>query len=296
MIIAGFVLVKLAIHFATANGYGYFRDELYYIVCGQRLDWGYVDHPPLVPLAARVGRAIFGQNLFGLRFFPAVAGAITVALTGCMARALGGRRFAVFLGCLAALLAPEYLGSQSKLATDSLEPAFWAGCLYVLLLIVRDGKPRLWPWFGLIAGLGVETKHSMVFFGVAVFAALLLVPERRLIWNRWFLLATLIAVALALPNLIWQIRNHFPTYELLSNISHSNKNVVLGPFAYFSQQLLLMGPLSAPLWLAGLWALLRGGSWRQYRVFGIAYLVLLILMVVLKGKNYYLTPIYPILF
>ncbi len=296
-IIALFVTMKLALHFATANGYGYFRDELYYIVCGQRLDWGYVDHPPLAPLAARVGRMIFGENLFGLRFFPAVAGATTIALTGFMTRDLGGRRFAVALSCLAVLLAPMYLGSQSKLATDSLEPVFWAGCLCLLLRIIRDQNIRLWPWFGLIAGLGVETKHSMVFFGFAVLVALLLVPERKLLWNRWFLLAAVIATLLSLPNLIWQIRHHFPTYELLSNISHSNKNVVLGPVAYFAQQFLLMGPLSAPIWLTGLWVLLRGyQDWRRYRAFGIAYVVLLALMILLKGKNYYLTPIYPILF
>jgi hypothetical protein len=291
------VLVKLTLHFATANGYGYFRDELYYIVCGQRLDWGYVDHPPLAPLAAHVGRMIFGENLFGLRFFPAVAGAITIALTGLMTRDFGGRRFAVALSCLAVLLAPMYLGSQSKLATDSIEPVFWAGCLYLLLRIIRDQNTRLWPWFGLVAGLGFETKHSMVFFGFAVLVALLLAPERKLLWNRWFLLAAVIATLLALPNLIWQIRNHFPTYELLSNISHSNKNVVLGPVAYFGQQFLLMGPLSAPIWLTGLWVLLRGNQdWRRYRAFGIAYVVLLALMILLKGKNYYLAPIYPILF
>jgi hypothetical protein len=294
-IILVFAAVKLLLHFVTANGYGYFRDELYFIVCGGRLDWGYVDHPPLAPLAARVGRAIFGENLFGLRFFPAVSGAIALALTGLMARELGGRRFAIALACLGYLAAPVYLASQSKLATDSIEPAFWAACLYMLVRIIREQNPRLWVWFAVFAGLGVQTKHSIVFFGVAVLVAFLLVPERRLMWNRWFAIAALAALIIALPNLIWQMQHGFPTYELLSNISHSNKNVVLGPLAYAGQQLLLIGPLSWPIWLTGLIALLMGKLGREYRVFGVTYLVLLLLMIVLKGKSYYLTPIYPIL-
>jgi len=294
-VVATFVAIKLALHFATSGGYGYFRDELYYIVCGQRLDWGYVDHPPLTPLAARVGRAIFGENLFGLRFFPALSGAATMIIAALMTRDLGGRRFAIALTCLAMLVAPHYLGSQAKLATDSIEPPFWAGCAYVLLRSIRENDPRLWPWFGLLAGLGIEVKHSVVFFGFAILFALLLTPERKFIFDRYFVFAGVLAFALALPNLIWQIRHHWATYELLSNISRSNKNVVLGPFEFFAQQLLIMNPISSPIWLIGLGALLFRREWRSYRVFGFAYLIALTLFILLKGKNYYLAPIYPIL-
>ena len=295
-VVAGFVAVKLALHFATSGGYGYFRDELYYIVCGQRLDWGYVDHPPLTPLAARIGRAIFGENLFAIRFFPAVSGAVTMVIAALMARDLGGRRYAIALTCLAMLVAPHYLGSQAKLATDSIEPPFWAGCAYILLRIIREGNTRLWLWFGLIAGLGIEVKHSIVLFGFSILVALLLTPERKFIFSRYFALAGLIASALALPNLIWQIEHHWATYELLSNISHSNKNVVLGPVQYFAQQFLLMNPISSPIWLIGLCALVLRREWKPYRLFSFAYLIALTLFIALKGKNYYLAPIYPILF
>ena len=65
----GFAAVKLAIQFALTLwtqhlGYGYFRDEFYYIACGRHLAWGYVDHGPIVALQARLGELLFGDSLF----------------------------------------------------------------------------------------------------------------------------------------------------------------------------------------------------------------------------------------
>jgi hypothetical protein len=91
-IIAAFVIAKLAIHFVFNRGYGYFRDELYYLACGQHLDWGYVDQPPLVAVAARLSRTLFGDSLSAIRLLPALAGAAKLVLSGLIAREFGGRR------------------------------------------------------------------------------------------------------------------------------------------------------------------------------------------------------------
>ncbi|HEV8523636.1 MAG TPA: glycosyltransferase family 39 protein [Terriglobales bacterium] len=286
---------KLLLHLFAASGYGIFRDELYFIVCGWRLDWGYVDQPPLVPLLARMGTALFGTTAFGVRFFAAVAGALTVAMAGLTARELGGRRFAQALACVGVLAAPHYLGSQGKLATDTVEPLFWAAASYVLVRIIRREEPELWPWFGLLAGLGLQSKHSTVFFGFAVILALLLTPQRRLLWNRWFALAGLVAFLVFLPNLVWQIRHDWATLELLRNVKNSHKNIVLGPLTYFLNQILMMHPLGAPLWLAGVGWFLFGREGRRWRVFALAYVALFVIFVVLKGKAYYLASVYVVL-
>src|SRR3954463_56742 len=88
---------KLLLHLLTANRYGIFRDELYYLACAEHLDWGYVDQPPLIALVAWVARHLFGNWLIGLRLFPAIAGAALVWLTGRLAQEFGGERFAVGL-------------------------------------------------------------------------------------------------------------------------------------------------------------------------------------------------------
>jgi hypothetical protein len=296
MIVFALAALRLIVPLFNAEPFGYFRDELYYLVCGLRPDWGYVDHPPMAPLLAVAGWKLFGESLYGLRFFPALFGAVTVALTGAMARRLGAGTFGQALPALAALLAPLYIVTGSKLSTDSFELLFWAGMTYAVLLMLDRNQPRMWLWFGLWAGLGLEAKHSTVFFGFALVTALVLARRWDLLFNRWIVIGGAVAFLIALPNVMWQWQHGWPTYELLSNIKNSGKNVVLNPLEYFGQQIFLLGPAALPLWLAGLVWLLRGKPEPRYRVFGFAWLVAFAVIVALKGKNYYLGPAYPMLF
>jgi 4-amino-4-deoxy-L-arabinose transferase-like glycosyltransferase len=271
--VAVFATATLLIHLLTNGRYGYFRDELYFIACARRLDWGYVDMAPLSALTLRIELALLGESLFALRFLPALAGGGTVVLTGTLARELGGRMWAVILACAASLSALVYLGIGNFYSLNVFEPLFWMSCIYLLVRIINGGSPRLWLLFGLVAGLGLENKHSMAFFGAAVATALLLTPERRHLTRRWVWLGGLIALGLALPNLLWQVEHGWPTLALLQNIARSNKNVVLGPMEFIGQQILIMNPATAPLWIGGLIWLLGARDGRCYRVLAIAYLV-----------------------
>src|SRR3712207_5800541 len=123
---------KLLIHFLTNGGYGYFRDELYYLACGEHLDWGYVDQAPLIAVVAWFERAAFGDSLFALRLLPALAGAATVFLTGLIAREAGGRRFAVLLACLSVIVAPYFLSINTILTMNAFEPLVWVACAYIV--------------------------------------------------------------------------------------------------------------------------------------------------------------------
>jgi len=285
---------KLLIHLATANRYGYFRDELYFLDCARHLDWGYVDCAPLIAVYAKVA-LLLGGSLPVLRSIAAFAGAARVALTVLLARELGGRRFAQALAGLCALATPIYLGVDSILTMNGFESLFWMGCVYFLIRIVRTGDSRLWVWFGVLAGLGLENKHSMLLFGGAVAIAILLSPERRELSKPWIWIGAGIALLILLPNIVWQFRHHFPTVEDLENVRRMGKNVVLSPSQFLGQQILLLHPALLPIWFAGLISLFVG-RFSRLRVLGWIYLVLLALMIALKAKNYYLTPIYPMLF
>jgi hypothetical protein len=285
--------VALLVHLLTINRYGYFRDELYYIACSRHLAFGYVDLAPLSALLLRIETAIFGTSLFALRFFPAFAHAATIVLTGAIARELGGRAWAVALACVGSLSAIVYLAIGNFYSLNAFEPLFWGGCVYLLVRILNGGSPRLWLWFGLVAGIGVENKHSIAFFGAGLLVALLITRERRHLAQRWIWLGGLIAIVVALPNILWQIAHHWPTWELLNNIAHSHKNVVLTPAQFVAQQVLIMNPATLPLWLGGLvWLLVRP----KYRALGLGYLVTLAIFILLHGKHYYFAPIYPMLF
>ncbi len=291
-----FSAIALLVHLLTNGRYGYFRDELYYIACGQHLAFGYVDQPPLSILLLRLSEALLGNSLFAIRFLPALAGAATVAITGLIARELGGRAWAIGLACAGTLCALFNLAVGNFFSMNAFEPLFWMGCVYLLVRIINGGSAILWLWFGVLLGVGLENKHSTAFFGVAIFIALLLTPERRHFTAKWIWLGGLLAFAVALPNILWQAQHHWPTYELLTNIAHSDKNVALGPAQFIVQQIVFMNPGTLPLWLAGLYWVFGSRDGRRYMALGIAYVVILAEFIILHGKSYYLAPAYPMLF
>src|SRR5260370_42438541 len=140
-----YVLAALAVfvHFLFNSKYGYFRDELYYAACGEHLAWGYVDHAPLIALASRISRGLFGDSLFALRLLPALSAAPKAWLAGWMARAIDGARFAQFFAGLLVLLAPIYLTFDNFLSLNAFEPVFWMACAAIVLRILNGGSPRL---------------------------------------------------------------------------------------------------------------------------------------------------------
>ncbi|HSP16627.1 MAG TPA: glycosyltransferase family 39 protein [Thermoanaerobaculia bacterium] len=284
---------KLAIHLiSSVRNYGYFRDELYYLDMARHLDWGYVDSAPLIAVYAKIA-LLMGGSLAALRILPALAGTALVALSILIARELGGGRYAQLLTGLAILISPAVLVMDSLMTMNAFEPLFWMGCALVLAHIVNTGNSRLWLWFGVLSGLGLENKHSTLFFGFAVVVALLLTEHRREFLKPWIWIAGAIALALFLPNLIWQYQHHFPTIEDLQNVRREGKNVVLGPLAFVKQQIVSVHPVLFPLWLGGLVSFLRN---RTFRVLGFTFLVFFVVMELSHAKDYYMFPAYPMMF
>jgi 4-amino-4-deoxy-L-arabinose transferase-like glycosyltransferase len=289
-------VAKLLLHVGTASRYGYFGDELYFMACGEHLDWGYVDQPPLVALVAWLVRHTLGTSLLAVRLPSALAGAALVLLTGLLAREMGGGRFAMGLAALASALAGVYLVMHYLFTMNAFEPLFWTGCAYVIVRIVRTGDQRLWLAFGAVAGLGLQNKYSMVIFGLALVVGVLLSPERRAFAKPWLWLGGLLALLIFLPNLVWNVHHGWPFLELMRNIRASGRDVVLGPVEYVARVALSMNPANVPIWLAGLgWLLLSAGG-RAFRPLGWAFLVTLATFVITKGKDYYLAPAFATLF
>lgn len=295
VLIWGIALAKLLIHIYFNNRYGYFRDEFDYMSCGNHLQWGYVDQPPLIPFLTHICRAVLGDSLRSIRFIPALASSFLVVQTAVLAREFGGRRFALLLSAVCIVVNPQYLSNGSLLGTNCLEPNLWMGCAYFLVLAINRDKPRYLLWFGVIAGLGLEEKYSIAVFGMAIVIGLLLTPLRRLFLDKWLWLGGLAALLIFLPNLLWNIHYHWPFLQLMHNIRAEGRDIALGPAQFFFQQLLVMNPIVAPLWLGGLFALLFSTRLRAYRVLGWSYVISYATFFVLHGKNYYLTPIYPML-
>jgi hypothetical protein len=288
-------LAKFLVHIYFNNRYGYFRDEFDYIACGDHLAWGYVDQPPLIPFLIHVCRALLGDSLRSIRFIPALASSLLVVQAAVIARELGGKRFALFLTAITVAIAPQYLSNGSLLGTNCLEPNLWMGCAYFVVLAIKRNDPRHCLWFGVVAGLGMEEKYSIAFFGVGIVAGLLLTQQRRVFLSKWIWLGGAAALLIFLPNLLWNIHYHWPFLELMRNIKADGRNVVLPAGQFFFQQTLLVNPLTAPIWIAGLMAFFFSPRLKAYRALGWSYLACYAIFFLLHGKNYYLAPIYPML-
>lgn len=287
-------LAKFVLHLLVAGRYGYFRDELYYIVCGQHLAFGYVDHPPFTPLMAAVSRALFGDSLVGLRVFPALAGAATVVLAGLIARKLGGGRLAQVLAAVSVLVSPVILNFGYMLTNNAFDVLFWTAAAYVLTIILKDDRPKLWPLFGLVAGLALQNKYSIAFFAAALLAGFLLTPARSRLRSPWFWAGGAVALALVLPNLVWQIRHGLPFVELNRN-AVASKNAVLTVWQFLTGQILETHPLVFLFVLIGVFYFLLAPETKSVRAFGWAYLGLFVFFVVSGGKTYYMASIYPLM-
>src|SRR6202451_4614314 len=294
VLLLSLALAKLLIQFAGINHFGFFRDELYYMACGQHLAWGYIDQPPLIALIAWFARHAFGDSLFAVRLLSALAGAAVVFLTGWIACEFGGGLFAQFLAALAMLFAPAFLAFDSFLSMNAFEPLFWLLCAWIAIRIVKGASPRLWLLFGAVAGVGLENKHSMLVFGFAFVAGLLLSGQARLFRSKWMWLGAGVALAIFLPNVLWEARNGWPQIEVVRN-AQQFKNEAIVPMQFLFEQVLFMQPLALPVWLAGLWWYFAAPEGKPFRFLGWSYVFVLVIFIVLRGKSYYALPIYPLL-
>ena len=283
--------IPFVLHLLAANRYGFFRDELYFIVCGRHPALGYVDQPPLAPLLA-AGSQLFGRSLWLLRLIPAIFQVGAVVTACALARLLGGGRTAQVFSGLCAGLSPLLLAMAGLLETTSLEPFFWTVVAYAMLRAVLRDSPSWFVVAGAVAGVALQAKYTLAFLLVAMMAGLIIAGPRDVFARRRFWLGAMVTLTLAGPNLWWQSSHGWPFWELLRNDA-VDKNVVLTPGAWLVQQLVIYGPPMAPVWLAGIVALtLR----RRTRFFGVATLLVYAAFLVLHARDYYLAGLYPVLY
>jgi len=295
-LLGGLSFAVFAAHMFVSGRYGYFVDELYYLACSHHLAWGYVDQPPLIALITWLERVTLGDSLPALHFLPAVAAGLRVLLTGLFAQELGARRFGIVLACVCVMVAPIYLGLDSLLTMNVFESLFWMGAALIALKIFHGASPKLWLLFGVVCGIGLLNKHSMLFFGFGLFVGLLLTKQRRQFLEPWIWLGGMIALAIFLPNLAWEIQRNFPTIELLRNVQASGRNTEVGPGMFMVLQVMILHPLAAPVWIAGLVELLRDRQGKGWRVLGITWILIMVCMLTMHGRLYYPAPAYPLLF
>ena len=296
-------LLTILIHFLANGGYGYFRDELYYVACSKHLAAGYVDQPPFSIFILFASIKLFGDSIFALRLIPALLSGVTVYLGGMITRKLGGGPTAVFLACLSIAIAPAFLGTNAIYSMNGFDWVFWLLSTYVVFLIIEKssvGNERetgtLWIWFGIILGFGLLNKIDILWLGVSLFVGLLLTPQRKQLATKWPYISALIALVLFSPYVIWNITHDFATLKFIHNAS-SIKYASQSPATFIPDMIISMNMWSVPVWIAGIWYLLFDKDGKKFRLVGFIFVVtLLILIINWHSKAEYIAPAFPFIF
>lgn len=290
----GLPLLALLFHLATTARYGVFRDELYYVACGAHLDFGYVDHPPFVALVARLATLLFGPSLIGLRLFAALAGAATAWAAAGLARELGGRAYAQRLAVVCVTLGGNTLFSFQVFSMNAFDHLAWALGSWCAARALRTGNERTWLAFGLVAGVGLENKISMLFLGAGLALGVLFF-RRDVLVRRGIWLAALVAGLLFLPHALWQVAHGFPTRTFIAN-AQAGKILALAPIDFLGQTLLQAGVAAVPVALAGLVGLWTRRGARAALPLGVTFVAVLALLASTRAKPYYAAPAFVLVF
>lgn len=299
----GTVLLMAVLAFAVhivANalgGYGYFRDELYYIACSKHLAAGYVDQPPLSIFVLAGAVRVFGDSVSAIRLVPAILSGVSTALVGLLARRMGGGRAAVVLASLAFIAVPQILGFHTYYSMNSLDIMFWLLAVHALLGAAERGGLRHWLLLGLVLGLGLLNKTSMLWLGAGVGAAILVSGRlRRQLATPGPYVAAALALALFSPFVIWNARHDWPHIEFMRNATEG-KYSSLTRARFLADQFLGMNPLTFLISLPGLVWCLVDRERRRWRPLGIMFLtVFAVLLTNRHTKSEYVAAAYPMLF
>lgn len=288
-------LAVVGVLIAFAHGYGYHRDELYFVAAGHHLAWSYADQGPLTPLIARAMTDIAPGSLTVLRIPSAIAAGLIVVLTGLITAELRGNARAQFIAAATAGVASIVLATGHWLSTSTFDLLDWTAVTWLVIRAVRRGPDQLWLLVGVVLGVGLLNKPLPAFLAAALVVGVAISGPRRLLARPEVWGGALLAGALWSPWLIWQADHGWPQLDVSRSIAAGNSTSSQPWWSVVPFQFLFVSPLLAPLSIAGFVALFRRPSLRDVRFVGWAWVVLAIVFMASGGKPYYLAGLFPVI-
>ena len=275
--------VFVAVELAVSSRYGFQQDELYFIVAGHHLAFGYVDQPPLTPLINRI-TGFLGVSPTAIRIIPALAGGALVVAAAKLAALFGAGRLGRVLAALATACAPVVIGAVHLSNTTPLDLLAWTAVLLCVTTALLRHRPRWWLSAGAAAGVGLENNNLLVLLLIGLAVGILVSEHRSVLRTRWPWLGAGIAAVIWAPNIIWQATHGWPQLAMSAALHQQNST----PADYaggLPAQLLYLGLLVVPLLIAGFIRLWRTPELRFIAV--TATLIVIYVLAWVPGKVYY---------
>jgi hypothetical protein len=287
-------LITVIVHMATYKVLGFHRDELLYLALGKHPAAGYWSNPPFIGIVSYFLQLLPGKTLFILRLLPALAGALLIILTGLMTRELGGKTYAQLLACITLSVSILFLRAFSMFQPVCFDILFWSLILYAFLRYIITEKPVYLILVGVAFGFGFLNKYMVIFLAAGLAIGVIPTSFRGLWISKYAWFALFISLVLFLPNIIWQYIHGFPVLYHMKELKETQLVNVKRMNIIIDQ--LLIFTFGAVVWLTGLIWILRAENAKKFRVMGYAYVAILLIFLILRGKSYYLAGFYPILF
>ncbi len=287
-----FLSLKLVVHYNMIGpGYDLHRDEFLHLDQANHLAAGYLSVPPFTAFLSLLIKWL-GGGIFWVRFFPALFGALTMVVIWKLIELLKGGPYAqeiaafVFISSAMSRLNMLY-------QPNSFDVLCWTMTFYLLIRYVKEGTPGLLLSLGGVIGIGFLNKYNILFLVMALIPALLFSSHRKIFLNKYLYGGVLIALLLALPNVIWQFRNDFPVIHHMKELA-ATQLVNVERWGFVKEQLLffLFGTL---VWVAALIGFVRYMPFRPYRFVGLTFLFVMVLFLYMRAKAYYALGVYPVL-
>lgn len=286
-------LIKFVLPFILQNSYYQLhRDEFLYLDHGSHLAFGYMEVPPLLSVFSWITH-LFPQNDWVVKFWPSLFGAFTFILVAKAILHLGGQRFAIFLAFLAFTLT-AFARLHFLFQPGFLEVFFWTAVSYSILRYIQTKKIKWLYLLALSLAFGFLSKYSISLFAASIFAGLLLTPQRKIFFKGHFYYAMACAFVIVLPNVWWQYAHNYPIVAHMKELKETQLQYV-SPAGFLIDQVLMNFPCFF-IWIAGLFSIFFVRIFKPFKAIGYAYIFLIVLLIILHGKNYYALGVYPILF
>lgn len=294
VLIVAFTALNILLHVLSIHRYGIHRDEFLHLALGQHLRFGYMEVPPFIALVGRMSTSLFGDSTIALRIFPSLFSALTTFLGMHLVKVIGGRHFAIAATGFLLCLSPAMLATGYLLQPVVFDQFWWTLILYGLIVYFHTGNDKYLLLIGVAAGLGLITKYAILFLITGILAGILFSKKRHVLLKRNIWLAALLAAFIFLPNLAWQYLHNWPVFQHMQELRETQLSYNTA-YGFVVEHLMAHGTMIL-IWLPGLFLVCIKQSLRPYRWLVTTFVVLLLTLILLKGKAYYAFGIYPVIY
>ena len=284
--------VKFVIPFILVPSfYELHRDEYLYLAEAKHLAWGYMEVPPMLSFLGWISN-LLGGTLFWVKLWPGLFGAATFIITAKIATDLGGKTISIIL-CFLPFILTGYIRLFYLFHPNFLDTFFWTLMAFSVFKFIRTNQNKWLYVLGISAGLGMMSKYSTAFYFISILAGILITQHRTFFLNKHLYIAGFIGFCIFLPNIFWQYNHNLPLIAHMQELQDEQLKFN-SPLNFIISQLLMLLPFLF-LWMIGLYFASFSKEGKPYRAFGWGYLLTIIILIILRGKDYYAIGVYPIL-